>query len=248
MTAINLLEEGSWQPFASFGFTHPFFSISYHTVLQTWVILLVIGILTFFVAYCLRKPDSIGHYLVVSFVEYFMNLTEQSLGMRSFAHFSFVTSLFIFIFLCNSISVIPWLEEPTKDLNTTLALGITAFSYTQLYAIRLHGLWGYLKEYFAPFFIMLPLNIIGRLSTVISISFRLFGNIFGGAIISKIYFSAIQGSIVLETLGIISGLNLVIVLFFALFEGFLQAFVFTMLTLTYLSIAIYGEAGHEEIA
>jgi F-type H+-transporting ATPase subunit a len=69
-------------------------------------------------------------------------------------------------------------------------------------------------------------------------SFRLFGNIFGGATISNIYFGAIKGSFVLETLGLFSGINIIITLFFGLFEGFLQAFVFTMLSLTYLSIAM----------
>jgi F-type H+-transporting ATPase subunit a len=91
---------------------------------------------------------------------------------------------------------------------------------------------------------MLPLNVIGKLATVVSISFRLFGNIFGGSIISSIYFNAIQGRFLLELIGLISGINLIMVLFFGIFEGFLQAFVFSMLSLTYLSIALQGEGGH----
>ena len=91
---------------------------------------------------------------------------------------------------------------------------------------------------------MLPLNIIGKISSIISVSFRLFGNIFGGSIITKLYFTAIQGSVLFELLGIFSGLNLLIVCFFTLFEGLLQAFVFAMLTLTYLSIGCSEEGGH----
>jgi F-type H+-transporting ATPase subunit a len=90
---------------------------------------------------------------------------------------------------------------------------------------------------------MLPLNVIGKLSSIISISFRLFGNIFGGAIITKLYFGAIGGSIILELLGLLSGLNFLIVAFFTLFEGLLQAFVFAMLTLTYLALSTQ-EGGH----
>lgn len=240
---MNLLEESVWQPLARFGFNHPFFSINFHTVLHTWLILAGLAAVIIIAQFFLRKQNSIARYLLTMFVDYFYKLCEQSLGIRSFMHFSFVTSLFTFIFLCNSASIIPWLEEPTKDLNTTLALGLITFLYNQIYSIRMHGIIAYIKEYFTPFFIMLPLNIIGRLATVVSISFRLFGNIFGGAVISSIYFNSIRGSIILETLGIASGLNLAITIFFGLFEGFLQAFVFAMLALTYLSIAMYGEAG-----
>ena len=88
---------------------------------------------------------------------------------------------------------------------------------------------------------MLPLNLVGKLASIVSISFRLFGNIFGGSIISQIYFGSIKGSLLLETIGILSGVNIAITLFFTLFEGFLQAFVFAMLTLTYLSIGLQSD-------
>ena len=67
---------------------------------------------------------------------------------------------------------------------------------------------------------------------------------FGGAIITKLYFTLIRGSILLELLGILSGMNFIIVAFFTLFEGLLQAFVFAMLTLTYISIGTQQEGGH----
>jgi len=103
-----------------------------------------------------------------------------------------------------------------------------------------------MKSYFAPFFIMLPLNFIGKFSTIISISFRLFGNIYGGSMIGSMYQKVIQGSVIWETAGLLSGLNFTILFFFGLFEGFLQAFVFAMLSLTYLSIAIQKEESTKE--
>ena len=89
----------------------------------------------------------------------------------------------------------------------------------------------------------MPLNVVGKLATVVSLSFRLFGNIFGGFLISQIYFTAIEGSFWLELGGIITGINLILKVFFCLFEGYLQAFVFTMLTLTYLAIAMQKDGG-----
>lgn len=195
----------------------------------------------------ITEKNSIIYHVLTTYIRSFYGMTQQTLGEYfTFGHFAFITAIFTFIATANAIGAVPWLEEPTKDLNTTLSLGLTSFLYTQFYAIKMHGFLAYIKEYFAPFFIMLPLNIIGKVATVISISFRLFGNIFGGTMITGIYTSAIKGSLIFETLGMITGLNLVIILFFGLFEAFLQAFVFAMLALTYLSIGIKGEEPEED--
>ena len=76
---------------------------------------------------------------------------------------------------------------------------------------------------------------------MVSMACRLFGNIYGGAMIVGMWKSAIAGSILLQTLGVITGINMLMVFFFGLFEGFIQAFVFTVLTLTYLAMAVQPE-------
>lgn len=245
MKQLELFNYKHWKPLENFGFKHNFFTVHSETVSCAWVAIGIILILAIIGRYFLYKKKGIGHFLVVSFGESFVDLCDQILGNFSSGHFSFVTSIFCFILICNTVSIIPWLEEPTKDINTTLALGLVAFAYVHMNAIRTHGLWAYTKEYFSPFILMFPLNVVGKLANVISISFRLFGNIFGGGIIAQIYHSSIDGSIVLESIGIITGLNIIITLFFVLFEGFIQAFVFSMLTLTYLSIAIQKEENEE---
>lgn len=246
MDGFDIAAHQSWRPLALFGFEHPFFTINGHIIIQTWIILLILLCILLFFRYFLRYKHTVPYFLTTTFVRSFMDLTIQTVGSFPFNHFAFITSLFIFIVICNSTPAIPWLEEPTANINTTLALGITSFLYTQWFAIQTHGLWGYIKSYFAPFFIMLPLNFIGKLSTIISISFRLFGNIYGGSMIGSMYQKVIQGSVIWETAGLLSGLNFTILFFFGLFEGFLQAFVFAMLSLTYLSIAIQKEETTKE--
>lgn len=241
MTETHILTNEHWQPLLSYGFTHPFWSLKSAILRDTWIVLAILVIIALFVPFILGQKKSILRYLLISFIQNFMGLIEQAFGSFARNHFDFVTSLFCFIFLCNIASLIPWMEEPTQDLNTTLALGIIAFIYTQIYAIKAHGIIEYLREFCEPFFLMFPLHVVGKLATVISISFRLFGNIFGGATISMLYFNAIDGSFLYESLGILSGVNMVMFLFFGLFEGFLQAFVFTMLTITYLAIAVQHE-------
>ncbi len=244
MNEVDLVEAHQWLIGSFFGTEHSFFRINKSTVLYTWITLCILALVLFMCRYLITKKESTGHFITISVVQFFVDLINQTLAKFSFNHFTFITTTFCFVLACNIVSIIPWMEEPTTDLNTTLALGFISFFYTQWASIRTIGLWQYIKGYFSPFFIMLPLNIIGRLATVVSISFRLFGNIFGGSIISSIYFTAIQGRLLVEIVGLITGLNLLMVLFFGIFEGFLQAFVFSMLSLTYLSIALQGEGGH----
>lgn len=251
MAELNLFgggKEHSWDLGALIHQDSPFLLIHKPTVIDTWIALAILIAILLLARMALRSPKSRPYYIVISAVKTLMGMVEQSLGYFSFAHCCFGAALFIFILLCNTLALIPFLEEPTQDLSTTLACALISFFYTQTYAIKVHGFGGYLKEYFAPFFLMFPIHVMGKLASIVSLSFRLFGNIFGGAQITGMWLGAIQGRFILEIFGLISGINLVVMLFFGLFEGFLQAFVFTTLSLTYLSIAIQptSEHGHGE--
>ena len=241
MKDVGLLTVKQWRPFSYIGLEHPFFSLDVETIINTWVVLAVIIILMVLARFSLRRKSSVGRFIALNYTRMFIDLCSQSFGFFAFNHTAFIISLFSFIIVANCISILPWVGEPTTQLNTTLALGIFSFLYIQVYAIKTHGPLGYIKEYFTPFFFMFPLHLIGKLSTVVSISFRLFGNIFGGSTIMHIYTMVLKSSWILEMAGIITGLNLLMTGFFILFEGFLQAFVFTMLAMTYLAIALTHE-------
>lgn len=238
MAQFAVFKEDVVKPLTKFGLTDPIWDINLHTILATWVVLAILILLAIATHFALKRPHNLFSFLVISFVKNFKNLIDQTLGTFHFRHFTFIASLFVFILTCNLVSIIPGIEEPTNDIMTTLALGISAFLYTQFSSIQTNGLPEYLKGYLKPFFIMLPLNIISHLATIISISFRLFGNIFGGAVISNLWYGAISYSYITQLIGILSGINLTITLFFVLFEGFIQAFVFAMLSLTYLSLEV----------
>jgi len=235
MDGAKLIETEQWSLASLTGYEHSFLYVNTEIIVHTWIIIGLLFCFLLTVKYVLQHTK-VTRFLLLQFITFFIDLTKQSLGYFHFAHCAFAASLFIFIALCNTASLIPWLDEPTRDINTALALGIITFCYVQSIVIKTKGLKSYISDLFKPFFIMLPLNVIGKLSSIVSISFRLFGNIFGGSIITKLYFTAIRGVFLLELFGIFSGLNFLIVIFFTLFEGLLQAFVFSMLTLTYLSI------------
>lgn len=228
----------TWHPFASVGLKSNFWTLQADTLIATWVILAFLCFLSLYISRCLKNEKSLVRWIVLQFIKAFKELIEQSIGSCPPHHLAMIASLFTFIFFCNTIQWIPWLEEPTKDLNTTFALGLISFFYVQSNSIKAKGLKHYIMHYFEPFILMFPLHLIGTVSSVISISFRLFGNIFGGFIISSLYGKVLSGSIIAQTFGLLLGTNMLMLLLFGIFEGLIQAFVFTMLTLTYLSMAV----------
>ena len=204
-------------------------TINLEVVLMTWIVFAVLVVFGLFASRkrsILPKPIQVMGEL---FVSTFYQLTEDALDRESAQKYGpLICALFMFLLLSNWLGIIPYLEEPTKDLNTPLSLGIMGFAIAHYAGIKSKGFKEYAKEYFQPMFFMMPLNLIGELSKIVSISFRLFGNIMGGAIIILVV-SYLTYSVILPPF-----LNA----FFGLFVGTIQAFVFTMLTLVYISVQV----------
>ncbi|OGB86115.1 ATP synthase F0 subunit A [candidate division TM6 bacterium RIFCSPHIGHO2_12_FULL_38_8] len=237
----SIMQHHIWKPLAYFGIDGAFWNLQKDVIISTWAILGLILIASFFISRCLKNQNSFLRFAVLQYVRTFQELLIQSIRSCPQNHLAFIASLFSFILLCNTIQIIPWFEEPTGNLNTTFALGLISFFYVHIHGILTKGFKQYLMHYVQPIFLMFPLHVIGVISSILSISFRLYGNIFGGLIISSLYASLLSGSTLLQTIGVLSGANLSMLLVFGIFEGLIQAFVFTMLTLTYLSMQILPE-------
>jgi len=234
-----------WPLLTWFGVTHPFFNVTASTIIATWAVLGALVITLLLCRFFFHYKKGTIRFVTITIIKAFMNLCAQTLGTFNYRHFSFVMALFLFILYCNLIGMLPFLEEPTADLNTTLALGTFSFLYITTQAIKKRGIKKYIGQYFEPFFLMLPLNVIGKLASVISISFRLFGNLLGGSVITKIFMSFVGQTPTVWYLAAVpifgSIAYVFIASFFGIFEGFIQAFVFSMLSLTYLSTEIADE-------
>jgi F-type H+-transporting ATPase subunit a len=209
-----------------FGFSLVF---NLETILMTWIVLaalITFGFLATRKLGFLPNPfQVVGELLVTAFYDLTKDALDEDMGRK---YFPIICSLFMFLLLCNWLGIVPKLSEPTKDLNTPLGLGIMGFLIAHYSGIKTKGFKQYLKEYCEPIFFMAPLNVIGELAKVVSISFRLYGNIMGGAIIILVV-SHLVYSLILPPF---------LVLFFGLFVGSIQAFVFTMLTLVYISLQV----------
>lgn len=135
---------------------------------------------------------------------------------------------------------VPFLRSANADLNTTLAMALLAVLVVQISGVAAHGLLGYIKELTTPL-PLAPLHIMGELTRIISLSFRLFGNILGGEILVTLM-TVLLGSLLL-------GFGTVIFLALEVLFGFIQALIFSMLTLVYISTAVGSHGGgHKEEA
>ena len=158
-------------------------------------------------------------------------------GAQGDKYLPYLGSVFLFIFTMNMLGVIPGFRSPTMTLSTTAALGITTFIMVQQYAIRANGMVNYVKHFMgdvlwlAP--LMLVVEIIGELAKPLSLSLRLFGNIFGE-------------DNVIEQLMTLGGWipAQAPMLLLALFTSFLQAFIFTTLSTIYIASKVVHEGGH----
>ncbi|MBN1294742.1 MAG: F0F1 ATP synthase subunit A [Candidatus Latescibacteria bacterium] len=198
----------------------------------TVVMMLIVDVLIITMAYLATRslrqvPGKIQSFFEI-IVDLFSDLVTQTLGENGRRHLPMLGSLFLFLWISNIIGSIPFAEEPTRDLNVPIGHMLAVLTVVHFEAIRIKGLKAYLMSYNEPFIVMMPLNVIGEIAKGVSLAFRLFGNILGGAIIVMVI-SYLARYVVLP-----AGLNM----FFGIFVGTIQAFVFTMLGMTYIAVAI----------
>ena len=135
----------------------------------------------------------------------------------------FIGTLFIFILTCNILTIFPTFKTPTASLSTTMALASMVLFGVPFFGIKNAGLKRYLKKYIEPSPAMLPFNILSEITSTGSMAVRLFGNVLSGVII---------GSICMMLVPFILPLPMQVL---GLFTGMIQAYIFAMLALMYVS-------------
>jgi F-type H+-transporting ATPase subunit a len=170
------------------------------------------------------------------FVEWFVGFIEGILGRKGRQFVHVYATFFLFILAANLIGLLPGFTPPTSNFNVTFALGVTSFVIYNYYGLRAKG-FDYLKHFLGPIwwlsFLMLPLELIDNLVRPVSLALRLFGNMTGDHLVLEIF----------------TGLTKVVipVVFYMLgaFVSLVQAFVFTILSIIYLSLALEEHGAHE---
>lgn len=210
------------------------------TVTVTWFIMAVLIIFAYVATRKTSKiPKGLQNFTEV-LVDGINGITKTTMGEHNWRFAPYIGTLLLFVGIANIIGLFG-MRPPTADVNTTMGLSIMTFCMIQGFGMRSKGVGGHFKGLLDPMPALLPLNILGELANPISLGFRLFGNVVGGLIIMSLLYSALGG--LSAKLGIMvpifqTGIPAVFHIYFDLFAGLLQSFIFAMLTMVLVSMAM----------
>jgi F-type H+-transporting ATPase subunit a len=178
------------------------------------------------------KPASAQQ--IAEMIHEFIGGQAESIIGHGYERFqSFITIIFLFILSCNLIGLIPGINSPTELEIVTLALATATFLYYNFYGFLENGFVGYLKQFVGPVWwlawLMFPIEVVSNLARVMSLSVRLYANMFAGGLVTMVFFSLVPIGVPVVFLGL------------HLLVSVIQAFVFTLLVMIYLALATAHE-------
>lgn len=204
------------------------------TILTAWLGMAIVIILAFFATRNLSQVPNLFQSFAEMIVDFVESLTVGQIGPEGRGHVILVGSLFLFVLASNLIGQLPWklyhlkhgeFASPTNDINVTAALAVIVLIYYIGAGIYKKGLVNYLKHYFQPVWFMAPINFLEDITRPFSLALRLFANILAGEIIVMVLIAILP-----------IGLPIPIMLF-ELFVAFIQAFIFAILSASYIGAA-----------
>jgi F-type H+-transporting ATPase subunit a len=206
------------------------FAHAYPHVIYSWVVMVLLIGLGFLAAKGIHMiPTGMQNFfeVVISGIEEFMVSVTGEEGRWLFP---LVATVFIYIFTCNLIGLIPGFFPPTASLNTTLSCALVVVTFTHIIGVKYHGP-AYIKHFLGPVWwmipIIFPIELIGHAARILSLTFRLFGNMMGHELVLGILFflaGAFFAPLPIMALGI--------------FVALVQAFVFFLLSIMYFTAAM----------
>jgi len=174
-----------------------------------------------------ETPGGVQHLAELTH-EFISEQSESIIGHGYERFVSYLTALALFILISNLMGLVPGLESPTADVVVPLGFALVTFIYYHYHGIRANG-FGYIKQFLGPvwwlYWLMLPIEIISHCARVLSLTVRLYANMFAGDLLTLAFFSLVPVGIPLLFLGLHLGV------------AFIQTYVFVLLAMIYLSLA-----------
>jgi F-type H+-transporting ATPase subunit a len=218
---------------------------------NSWLVLVsILGICLYMThGLSVKKPTRRQH-LAEWAIEKVDQMVADSMGAFFSGYAPFVAAILALSALSSLLALLG-LYPPTSDINVVAGWAILVFGLITYYKLK-GGVLNYLKGFTEPIFIMTPLNILGELATPISMAFRHYGNVLSGSVIAVLIAAALQGlsSLIFGWLpGFLGeipflqiGLPAVLSIYFDVFSGCMQAYIFAMLTMLNISGGFPEEA------
>ncbi len=175
-----------------------------------------------------ERPNGVQHLAEITH-GFVSEQGEQIIGHGSERFVSYLTALGLFILLANLMGIIPGLQSPTANVVVPLGFAIVTFLYYHYQGIRENG-WAYIKQFLGPVWwiswLLLPIEIISHFARILSLTVRLYANIFAGDLVTIAFFSLVPLGVPLVFMSL------------HIFVAVVQAYVFFLLGAVYLSMAV----------
>lgn len=218
---------------------HPFLILEWfenliHThigihVTYAWLVMAILIVVAFLATRGIKMIPSGSQNFMESVVGGVDNLIVETMGEEGRAYFPLIATFALFILVSNLIALIPGFYPPTANLNTNAALALTVFVMTHVVGFKKHGV-AYLKHFMGPILWLAPLifiiEIIGHLARPLSLTLRLFGNMYGHEVVLMIFFLLVPLFLPLP------------MMLMGVLVAFIQTFVFTLLAMIYIAGAL----------
>ncbi len=216
------------------------------TIVNMWVIMAIIVIVSVWLGSGLKiRPDTKKQLVAEKLVSMLYKMVSDTMGAKNIKYAPYIGTLFT-LSICGSVSSLFAVRPYTADLSVTLGWALVTFMMVQITSIKTNGILGWLGGFVKPIPLLLPLNIVSEVANPISMSFRHFGNIAAGMVITSLLYGALASlsAVVLQfipnafinSIPIFQlGLPAILSIYFDLFSSFLQAYIIVMLTMVFVS-------------
>lgn len=203
-------------------------------IIMSWVVIALLVLLALWLRRGLRQPVEEKPTRTQAALDTLIGLLKGQLADNfsserlAIMMFPFVSTLFLYVLFSNWLGVVPYMTSPTQDINVTFGLALSVFVISHVLAIRFRGIRRWLKGFTEPYAFMLPINLVGEIAKPLSHAFRLFGNILAGTFLVTVIMVKFMPIALPPVLSIV----------FGLFFGAIQAFVFAILAVAYINVAV----------
>jgi F-type H+-transporting ATPase subunit a len=178
------------------------------------------------------RPGRVQHVLEIVY-GFLRDQTDDVVGHGGRKYLHFFATIFFVILLCNLIGLIPSLESPTMFSPVPLGCALAAFVYYNIMGVQAQGAWGYAKHFAGPMPLlaplMIPIEFFSHAGRLLSLTARLYANMFAGEQVTLVFMSLVPLAVPVVFMGL------------HIFVAFLQAFIFALLTMSYVAGAVAHE-------
>lgn len=195
-------------------------------ITYTWLVMALLILVAVLVKRNIKTVPTGLQNVLEPVIDSIENMIEEIMGHKGKAYFPLIATIAFFILVSNLIALIPGFFPPTANLNTNAAMALTVFAMTHIIGLKEHGI-GYFKHFCGPVIwlapLIIPIEIVGHLARPLSLTLRLFGNMYGHEIVLMVFFALVPFIVPLP------------MMIMGVLVAFIQTFVFMLLAMIYIA-------------